>query len=1110
MTFVIYSHALDLSKATIVYDRNDDPLVSSMAMTLAEDIYRVSGIKPSVSTDMVAGDKIILGTIDNSRFVDKAKAIEGKWECYDIKTGKHTITVTGSDARGLAYGVLHISERIGVSAWYWWADIPVTRHPKVKYEENFTSKEPSVKYRGIFINDEDWGMKTWAAGNFEKELGDIGPKTYDKVCELILRLKGNMLAPAMHSCTGAFYSHPESQVAADKWGIMITTSHCEPMLINNAAHSEWNKARDGEWNFLTNRETILRKFDDRIAETAQYDNIYTIGMRGLHDEAMKGSSDPKVRARTLEQVFDAQRNILAGHKRESVQNIPQIFVPYKEALDIYDAGLVVPDDVTLVWTDDNYGYMKRVSNDKERLRSGGSGVYYHLSYLGGPHDYLWMSTTAPALMYEELKKAYDAGADRYWLLNVGDIKPMEIEIQQFMDMAWDLDAFSYDNVNKYQAKWLASVFGEKYQMRFQHILDNYYRLAWDRKPEFMGYEREWDRGDYNNLHDTDFSFVSGTAQKRLNDYKNISDECHALMMDLPDDMRIPFFEMLGYSVKSAFQINRKFLMAQRNHETGNMEYAKEAMSANDSIATLMREYNGVLGGKWNQMMSQLPPGWCAKYQLMPELGDKPTDKYRLPDAQRYPEFENKIDIRNIKVDAPFRVFDGIGTDWTVLQLGNPMDKVQEPGISGNDKVDLEFEAEGKSVTLCISVVPVWPTGYERSNRMGVSVDGCTPVICENRFSEYGESWKSQVLENRKEFVVTLPLDSLRKAHTLSLHIVDPGQMVQKITYRVNETKRLEEKDMAGYLMVYFKEHGHNVYFAVSRDGYTFTDVNNGEPVMRGDTIALQKGIRDPHIYRGPDNAFYMSLTDLHIYAKQEGLRDTEWEREGFGWGNNRALVLMKSKDLIHWKRTNMRIDKAFPGLENIGCAWAPATVYDEERGLLMLTFTMRFGDGTNNLYYSYVNNDYDTLLTRPQQLFEYPGNKSCIDSDITRIGNKYHLYYVSHDGVSGVKHAVSDRACGDYNYEPSWCDPEAGACEAPTLWKRMGQDKYVVMYDVFSARPNNMGFSETTDFKNYTDIGHFNGGCMKTANFVSPKHGAVVTITADELSRLEKYWNFKL
>lgn len=772
------------------------PLVATMAMTLAEDIYRVTGTKPCVSTEMVAGEKIVLGTMGHSRYVNNVEAISGKWECYDINTGKYTLTVTGSDARGLAYGVLHISEKIGVNAWYWWADVPVARREKIKYVENFTSQEPTIKYRGIFINDEDWGMKTWSARNFEKELGDIGPKTYDKVCELILRLKDNMLAPAMHSCTGAFYSHPESQVAADKWGIMITTSHCEPMLVNNAARSEWDKERDGEWNFLTNKETILRKFDNRIAETAQYDNIYTIGMRGLHDEAMKGSSDPKVRARTLEKVFEAQREILIRHKQDSVWNIPQIFVPYKEALDIYNAGLEVPDDVTLVWTDDNYGYMKRVSNSKEQTGSGGSGIYYHLSYLGGPHDYLWLSTTAPALMYEELKKAYDAGADRYWLLNVGDIKPMEIEMQQFMVMAWNLDAFSYDNVNEYQAKWLASVFGKKYEKRFQYILENYYRLAWDRKPEFMGYEREWDRSDYNNLHDTDFSFETGTAQQRLQAYKTISDECHALMSELPQALRPSFFEMLGYSVKSAYQMNRKFLMAQRNHETGNMEYVKEAVNANDSIATLMSEYNGLLDGKWNQMISKIPPGWCAKYQLMPELGDKPTDKYRLPDAQRYPEFENKIDLRNVKSASPSRVFDGMGTDWCVLQLGNSGDEVQDPLGKKGDKVDIDFEAEGESVTFCISMVPVWPTNSARSNRFGVSVDGGFPTICENNFVEYGESWKLQVLENRKDFVVTLPLDSLRKRHTLSLHIVDPGQMVQKITYIISSN--IEPVTTGGY------------------------------------------------------------------------------------------------------------------------------------------------------------------------------------------------------------------------------------------------------------------------------------------------------------------------
>lgn len=323
--------------------------------------------------------------------------------------------------------------------------------------------------------------------------------------------------------------------------------------------------------------------------------------------------------------------------------------------------------------------------------------------------------------------------------------------------------------------------------------------------------------------------------------------------------------------------------------------------------------------------------------------------------------------------------------------------------------------------------------------------------------------------------------------------------------------KLTEDDMYAYLMVYFKEHGHNVYFAVSRDGRTFTDVNNGNPVMAGDTIALQRGIRDPHIYRGPDGAFYLAMTDLHIYAKQEGLRDTEWEREGYGWGNNRALVLMKSFDLIHWKRTNLRVDLAFPELADIGCVWAPATVYDEEAQKLMLSFTMRFGrQGRNKLYYSYVNNDFDSLLTLPKPLFEHPDGAQVIDSDISRVGNKYHLYYVSHEATPGVKHATSDHCNGGYVYEPQWCDPERGACEAPTLWKMIRKDEWILMYDVFSARPNNMGFSSTTDFVHYTNLGQFNKDAMHTTNFESPKHGAVVQITKEELQRLQEQWHFVL
>lgn len=782
---------VDLKRSTIVVSSEAPALVKKMAGVMADDVERVTGVRPTVTDRLAKRACVVLTMADNETLLRQlgvdASDIRGGWERYKIVTKGQRLIIVGSDERGLAYGVLHVSERIGVNPWYWFADVPVVKQEELRYAENYTSESPSVKYRGIFINDEDWGLKTWAARNFEKDLEDIGPKTYEKVCELLLRLKGNMLAPAMHSCTGAFYSHPESQQVAAEWGIMVTTSHCEPLLFNNAAKSEWDKAVDGEWNYLTNKETIWKKLDNRIRETAQYDNIYTMGMRGLHDEAMKGSTDPKVRARTLETVFADQRLILESHKGKAATDIPQIFVPYKETLDIYDAGLRVPDDITLVWPDDNYGYMKRVSNATERLRKGGAGVYYHLSYLGTPHDNLWLATTAAMLMYTELKKAYDAGADRYWLLNVGDIKPMEVEMQQFFDMAWNFGAFTYENVNHAQAKWLSSIYGKKYERELQQILDTYYRLAWDRKPEFMGYEMEWDSEENNRLHDTDFSFETGTAQKRLADYQDIADRCVRIEQELPEAWRASFFEMLGYSVQSAHQMNRKFLMAQRNHETGSEEAAQAAVAAHDSINLLLNTYNTLLDGKWNQMLSQIPPGYCAKYQQMPEVCNAPTAAHALPLNQQHTEYPHRIDLRQQKMKQPFRLLEGIGTDWFSLQMGEPLDPVQDPTSLLSDHIDYEVtiapDALSDSLQICISVIPFWPVSLDRSNRIGISLDGCTPVVCENRFEEWSFPWKLQVLENRKEYLLTFPIDRHQPKHTLSLIIGDPGQMVQKITWK---------------------------------------------------------------------------------------------------------------------------------------------------------------------------------------------------------------------------------------------------------------------------------------------------------------------------------------
>lgn len=319
----------------------------------------------------------------------------------------------------------------------------------------------------------------------------------------------------------------------------------------------------------------------------------------------------------------------------------------------------------------------------------------------------------------------------------------------------------------------------------------------------------------------------------------------------------------------------------------------------------------------------------------------------------------------------------------------------------------------------------------------------------------------------------------------------------------------QEKDMRAYLMVFHRDETHGLYMAVSRNGYTFTAVNEGQPVLAGDTIASQHGIRDPHIFRGPDGAFYLAMTDLHVFARRDGYRDTEWERPGeaYGWGNNRGLVLMKSWDLINWSRANIRFDQLSAGLGEIGCVWAPEVAYDDEKGRLMIYYTMRFKNEQNRLYYVYVNDDFNRIESMPQILFEYPmDNISAIDGDITKAGGKYHLFYVAHDGNGGIKQAVSSRMDGGYEYDPRWYDFEPKACEAPNVWKRIGEDKWVLMYDIFSIHPHNFGFAETSDFINFKNLGHFNEGVMKTTNFTSPKHGAVIHLTKEEADRLVNYW----
>lgn len=804
---------VDLTKATVVFDKDDWNVVRNAARLFASDINLVTEKEITLQNDLpTQGDIVLIGTIGKSKWIDQlaadkkinVSAIKDGWERFMITTLEHpfkgvdkALVIAGSDRRGTAYGVFSVSESIGVSPWYWWADVPVVHQNKLFVKAGYTSKTPSIKYRGIFINDEDWGMKPWSEKNFEKELGDIGPKTYAKVCELILRLKGNMLAPAMHTCTGPFYSYPDSKKVADEYGIMITTSHCEPLLFNNASLKEWDSRRDGDWNYKENRETIYNKLDNRVKEASPYENIYTLAMRGLHDAGMRGNLSDQEKVQVLAQAIGDQREILTRHIDRPIQDIPQIFIPYKEALDLYELGLEVPDDVTLVWVDDNYGYIKRLSNPEEQKRSGRAGVYYHTSYLGAPHDYLWLNTTPPVLMYEELKKAYDTGADRYWLLNVGDIKPMELATSTFFEMAWDFDRFNYDNVNKHQAALLGKIFGSQYTREFQDLLDEYYRLAWSRKPEFMGWEREWDEPERENLQDTDFSFENhNDARHRIADYRELSDKSAALWKQLPETYRPAFFEMFAYPAMASYQMNRKFLMAQLNHEllkkndiAGANWAALESQTAYDSIQALNKIYNTQLDGKWNYMMD-IAPGFCARYQGMPDVTVTKGTLAREVDIRPQPEQDKVegfkvLDLADYKEQTTnqhtLRLIKGLGYDWKCIQLG----EATEPSVDPKSKEAPYFEYElgeipASEITVIVHAIPFFPLYQGKSNCFGVSVDNSDVKVFEQICKEYSLEWKNRVLQNGIEYKTTFPIDPSAKQHRLRLSCGDPGAMIQRI------------------------------------------------------------------------------------------------------------------------------------------------------------------------------------------------------------------------------------------------------------------------------------------------------------------------------------------
>ena len=633
-------------KACVYYDAQDFEVVKTTAGLFANDVKEVSGQILGVATTKEAPQKncIIVGTLGHNEWIDQMIAkkkldvepLKNRWESYLVQLVRNplpgvdkALVIVGSDRRGAAYGLLSVSRTIGVSPWYWWADAPIVKKDQLHLKvDKYISKEPTVKYRGIFINDEDWGLYRWSKRNFEKEVGNFGPRTYAKICELLLRLQANYLCPAMHDASMAFHRIPENRVVADRFAIIMGSSHCEPLLFNTA--SEWKRDKMGEWDYINNKKGVDSVLNARVKECAPFENVYTLALRGLHDRAMNASNDMGDRKDMLQEALMAQRQMLIDAIGKPGEEIPQAFTPYKEVLDVYDEGLELPDDVTIIWPDDNYGYMKRLSSPKEQKRSGRSGVYYHSSYLGKPHDHLWMNTVSPTLMYEELRKAYDATADRIWLLNAGDIKSCEFAVDYFLTMAFDIDAFNFERAANYRTEWLCGMLGDQYRNEYQDVVNSFYKLAFARKPEFMGWGYQWttDKHGRERNTDTDFSLTNyREADNRLNEYRRIGSIVEKILNNMSDEkQKACFYQSLYYPVKGCELLNRMILDGQRNRwysiqqRALTKELEKSAKACYDSLEIITNGYNSLLGGKWNHVMT-MKQGFAAAYFELPKLRD---------------------------------------------------------------------------------------------------------------------------------------------------------------------------------------------------------------------------------------------------------------------------------------------------------------------------------------------------------------------------------------------------------------------------------------------------------------------------------------------------------
>ena len=609
---------VDKNAATIFLDKHDWPGVIRAARDLRGDVLHVSGKTPKLKTGASpshAPNVVIIGTIGKSRVIDQLSSagkidvsgITGKWESFFLQVVPHplpgidsALVICGSDKRGTIYGIYDLSEQIGVSPWHFWADVPPQHHNRLFIEAGkFEQGPPSVKYRGIFLNDEAPDLSNWVREKYgtvpgHPNVANYGHAFYTNIFELILRLRGNYLWPAMWN--NAFNEDdPANPRLADEYGIVMGTSHQEPML---RAQKEWDRKfgkRYGNWNYnKTNQQPVLQQFwRYGIRRNKNYESIITLGLRAENDAGTPIGKD------LTEQIVGVQRNIIAQEMDTDLTHVPQMWCLYKEVQNFYNEGLRVPDDVTLLWAEDNWGNIRRLPTAEERQRSGGAGIYYHFDYHGSPRNYQWLNTSPISKIWDQLSLAKQYGADRIWIVNVGHFKGYEFPMEFFMHLAWDTSRWNHTNLDDYTRLWAAREFGPEHAAEIAGIITTYSKYNGRRKPELL------DPNTYSLVNYQE-------AERVVADYNALADKAEELSAQLPPDRRNAFYELVQFPVKACAQLNELYLDAAKN-----ALYAKQgrAASANDFAAktramfatetNLMAYFNKKFdGGKWDHFMDQ--------------------------------------------------------------------------------------------------------------------------------------------------------------------------------------------------------------------------------------------------------------------------------------------------------------------------------------------------------------------------------------------------------------------------------------------------------------------------------------------------------------------------